>query len=161
MGEKEKVIFTAGSWDMFHVGHLNALNKAKDLGDKLIVAVTTDECINDYKKSYPVIPYDQRLKIIKNIKCVDVVIKQEKLFDIDLFLNTGADVYVVGTDWEHRYDNAELNWLRDNDKVYFQEYTKGVSTSYIKEKILKDSFNIIRALIKRELKEPEKKEDES
>lgn len=160
MGKKEKIIFTAGSWDMFHVGHLNVIMNAKELGKKLIVAVTTDECIAEYKGSLPVIPYKQRLQIIENVKGVDEVVMQEKLFDIDLFLNTGADLYVVGTDWKHRYDNKELNWLRDNKKVYFQEYTKGVSTSYIKEKILKDSFNIMRALIRRELKEPEKKENE-
>ena len=70
-----KVVLTYGTFDMFHVGHLNLLNRLKELGDTLIVGISTDE-FNIVKGKKTLIPYDQRVKIVENIKCVDLVISE-------------------------------------------------------------------------------------
>ena len=83
--KKEKIVLTYGTFDMFHIGHLNLLNRLKRLGDKLIVAVSTDE-FNSIKGKKTLIPFEQRALIVQNIKCVDMVISEEnweqKIYDI-------------------------------------------------------------------------------
>lgn len=133
----KKIILTGGSWDLFHTGHLNVLKKAKELGDFLIVAVSTDELIEKYKGLAPIMNYDQRSSIIKELKCVDKVVEQKNIFDIDQFLSLKADVFVVGDDWlgkEHLVPN--LKWLSENNFLRYVKYTKGLSSSMIKEKII-------------------------
>ena len=70
--KKEKIVLTYGTFDMFHIGHLNLLNRLKRLGDKLIVAVSTDE-FNSIKGKKTLIPFEQRALIVQNIKCADIV----------------------------------------------------------------------------------------
>lgn len=74
--KKEKIVLTYGTFDMFHIGHLNLLNRLKSLGDKLIVAVSTDE-FNSIKGKKTLIPFEQRALIVQNIKCVDMVISEK------------------------------------------------------------------------------------
>lgn len=133
--DNKKIIFTSGSFDLFHYGHLNILKKAKSLGDKLIVGVSTDALIKSYKKAYPIIPYKERVAIIKELKCVDSVVKQTKLVDIAQFKKLKADLFVLGDDWKDRYDNLGINWLREHKKIRFIPYTKHLSSSKIKTKI--------------------------
>ena len=77
-----KRVFTSGSFDLFHIGHLNILEKSAALGDELIVGVSTDELIEEYKGMKPIIPYEQRARIVASIKCVTKVVKQTKLTEI-------------------------------------------------------------------------------
>lgn len=82
--EKQKIrVFTSGSFDLFHIGHLNILEKSAALGDELIVGVSTDELIEKYKGMKPIIPFEQRFRIVSSIKCVSKVVKQTKLTDIN------------------------------------------------------------------------------
>jgi glycerol-3-phosphate cytidylyltransferase len=152
-GEKMKkiTVYTGGTFDLFHVGHLNLLKVAKQLGDYLIVAVSTNELVRSYKECYPVLNYRQRAAVIREIKYVDKVVKQEKIFDVDQFNKLGGDIFVVGDDWKERYDVHGLNWLRDHDKIVFLPYTKGLSTTDIKRKIIKDTYQIVTSDVKREL----------
>ncbi|MEK6900250.1 MAG: adenylyltransferase/cytidyltransferase family protein, partial [Nanoarchaeota archaeon] len=71
---KKTVVFTAGTWDLFHVGHLNLIKRSKELGDFLIVAVSTDELVVSYKKGPPAIPFDERAAILESCKYVDKVV---------------------------------------------------------------------------------------
>jgi len=149
MEKKYNIIFTTGSFDMLHYGHLNILKKAKSLGNFLIVGISTDSLIKKYKGLAPIIPYNERVAIIKELKFVDRVVKQTKLVDINQFKRLHADIFVLGDDWKKRYDNPGINWLRDNNKLYFIPYTKHLSTSKIKEKIIRNAVDIIQSQAKR------------
>lgn len=80
---------------------------------------------------------------------VDKVVKQEKLVDIEQFIRLKADLFVVGDDWRNRKDNPGINWLRDNNKIAFIPYTKRLSSSKIKEKIINNAVKIIKSQSKR------------
>ena len=102
--KKEKIVLTYGTFDMFHIGHLNLLNRLKSLGDKLIVAVSTDE-FNSIKGKKTLIPFEQRALIVQNIKCVDMVISEknweQKIDDIKKY---NVDIFAMGDDWKGKFD---------------------------------------------------------
>ena len=102
--KKEKIVLTYGTFDMFHIGHLNLLNRLKSLGDKLIVAVSTDE-FNSIKGKKTLIPFEQRALIVQNIKCVDMVISEknweQKIDDIKKY---NVDIFAMGEDWQGKFD---------------------------------------------------------
>ena len=99
-----KKIITYGTFDLFHIGHLNLLKRAKSLGDHLIVAVSSDE-FNAIKGKKTVIPFEHRAEIVRSIKCVDDVIREDnweqKVNDIK---NYGVDIFVMGDDWSGKFD---------------------------------------------------------
>ena len=128
-----KRVFTSGSFDLFHIGHLNILEKSAALGDELIVGVSTDELIEEYKGMKPIIPYEQRARIVASIKCVTKVVKH------------------IGDDWKGKYLEG-LEWMKNQpgkEVVYFP-YTPGVSTTKIKSDIIKSASDIIAAALSRE-----------
>lgn len=131
-------ILTGGTFDLFHSGHLNILAQAKSLGDYLIVAVSTDELVRTYKEE-PIMSFEDRCNILRHINYVDEVVPQNKLFDVSQFQEVGADYFVVGDDWKINTTNKGLNWFRQNGKLKFFPYTKGLSTTMIKEKIIKNA----------------------
>ena len=146
----KKIIFTGGTFDLFHAGHLNVLKKSKKLGDYLIVAVSTNKLIKMYKGTNPILNYNQRVAIIKELKCVDKVVKQTNIFDVEQFKALKADVFVIGDDWKGKEDSVPgLKWLKDNNYLAYVPYTKGLSSSLIKEKIIKHSVEILKAQNKR------------
>ena len=144
------VILTAGTFDLFHTGHIRILKKAKSKGDMLIVAVSSDELVKSYKGTCPILNYGQRKEIISELKCVDKVVKQTKLVDINQFKRLKATYFVLGDDWKNRYDNEGINWLRDNKKIIWLPYTKNLSTSKIKKQIIDNQDIIKKNLIIRE-----------
>lgn len=99
-----KTVITYGTFDLFHIGHLRLLQRAKALGDKLIVAVSTDE-FNLQKGKRAIMPFEHRVEIIKNLKCVDMVIPEEsweqKIEDIKRYK---VDIFVMGDDWKSKFD---------------------------------------------------------
>ncbi|QOG11268.1 glycerol-3-phosphate cytidylyltransferase [Arcobacter sp. FWKO B] len=125
-----KTVITYGTFDMFHIGHLNLLKRAKKLGDKLIVAVSTDE-FNSLKNKKSVICYEQRAKIVSHIDCVDKVIAEnsweQKIQDIQKY---NIDIFAIGDDWLGKFD-----FLKEFCEVVYLERTKNVSTSNLKNKI--------------------------
>jgi len=125
----KKVVITYGTFDLFHIGHLRLLQRAKQFGDFLIVAVSTDE-FNAIKGKSAVIPYEQRVEIVKNIKGVDLVIPEEtweqKIEDIKKY---NVDVLVMGENWKGKF-----NYLKDYGvEVVCLSRTKGISTTKIKK----------------------------
>ena len=151
MIKKKIVIYTAGSFDLFHYGHLNILLKAKELGDILIVGVSTNKLIKKYKKINPIIKYKERVLIIKNLKCVDKVIQQKSFFNEKQLKKYNIDIIVLGSDWKNT-SFPELEKLLTNLKIkmVYIPYTKHLSSSKIKEKIIRNSYDIIKSQIKKE-----------
>lgn len=147
---KKIVIYTAGSYDLFHFGHLNILLKAKKLGNHLIVGVSTDALISKYKNLKPIICYKDRVSIIKELKCVDKVIKQDRFFDIKQLKNYHINYIVLGDDWRGKKFPELDKCLKElNIKMIYIPYTKRLSTSSIKRKIIKNAVEIIEAQTKR------------
>lgn len=148
--KKKKIIYTAGSFDLFHFGHLNILLKAKQLGDYLIVGVSTDALISKYKGLKPIVCYRDRVAIIKALKCVDKIIKQDNFFDIKQLKRYHIYAIVLGDDWKGK-DFPELKKClkKLNLKMIYVPYTKRLSSSKIKEKIIRNAVDIIREQTKR------------
>lgn len=152
MAKKRKtVVFTSGSWDMFHVGHLKILERSKALGDYLVVGVSTEELITEYKGLPPVIPFEERLRIVRAIHCVDKAIKQTTLTEIAQLKKYEVDIVTIGTDWKGKHLDG-LEWMKSQPrkKVVYFPYTRGISTTGIKRKIIQSTYEIISAEFKRE-----------
>ena len=130
--KKEKIVLTYGTFDMFHIGHLNLLNRLKSLGDKLIVAVSTDE-FNSIKGKKTLIPFEQRALIVQNIKCVDMVISEknweQKIDDIKKY---NVDIFAMGDDWKGKFD-----FLKDYCEVVYLPRTQNISTTELKKELNK------------------------
>ena len=150
--ERKKIrVFTSGSFDLFHIGHLNILERSAALGDELIVGVSTDELIQHYKGMPPIIPFEQRFRIISSLKCVTKAVKQVKLTEVAQLQREDIDIVTIGDDWINKYLEG-LEWMKqqpDKEVVYFP-YTPDVSTTSIKKKIIESSSEIIRAALQRE-----------
>ena len=131
---KKKIIgYTAGVFDLFHIGHLKILQNAKSICDKLIVGVSTDELVYEYKKKYPVIPFSERIEIVRSIKYVDAVIAQEELNKIDIWKKVKFDLMVVGDDWYNskKWKKIDDDLIKKNIKVIYFPYTKNTSSTKI------------------------------
>ncbi len=124
------VVYTSGTFDMLHINHLKMIEYARALGDILIVGVNTDELVCSYK-SQPIIPFEERIALMKAIKGPDIVIPQRSLDHTDKVKKLNFDIFVVGDDWTGKYD-----YLKDLgvDVVYFP-YGAGISSSNLKKKI--------------------------
>ncbi len=135
------VVYTSGTFDMFHSNHLKMIKYARGLGETLIVGVSTDELVCSYKRP-PVIPFEERLAIIEALKYPDVVIPQHTLDHTDIVRKLNIDVFVVGDDWEGKYD-----YLKElGVAVFYFPYGDGVSSSSIKQEIL-NSYNEMKAKV--------------
>ena len=132
----ETVGYTSGVFDLFHVGHLNLLLRSKALCDRLIVGVTTDELVA-YKNASPVIPFEQRIEIIKNIRCVDLAIPQDDLDKFSMWRKLKFDMMFIGDDWfdTDRFKQYEDQLTSVGVKIVYLPYTEGVSTSDIKKSL--------------------------
>ena len=155
--ERKKIrVFTSGSFDLFHIGHLNILERSAALGDELIVGVSTDELIQHYKGMPPIlpisiIPFEQRFRIISSLKCVTKAVKQVKLTEVAQLQREDIDIVTIGDDWINKYLEG-LEWMKQQpgkEVVYFP-YTPDVSTTSIKKKIIESTSEIIRAALQRE-----------
>ena len=124
--------YTAGVFDLFHIGHLNLLKNAKGMCDKLIVGVTTDE-LATYKGKYPVIPFSDRIEIVRNVKCVDAAVAQDDMNKLEMCKKLRASIMFVGDDWYHspRWDEYEKEFEKENIQIVYFPYTRGISSTQI------------------------------
>ncbi|MBB6480745.1 glycerol-3-phosphate cytidylyltransferase [Spirochaeta isovalerica] len=148
-----KTIITYGTFDMFHIGHLKLLKRLSKLGDKLIVAVSTDE-FNSVKGKKVLIPYKHRAEIVRSIKFVDEVIPEtrweQKIEDVEKY---NVDIFAIGEDWKGKFD-----FLKDKCEVVYLERTPNVSTTELKKSLkhlltisqddLKQAFDVLETLRK-------------
>ena len=128
-----KKVITYGTFDLFHVGHLRLLQRVKNLGQHLIVAISTDD-FNAVKGKKTLIPYEQRKEIVENIKCVDLVIPEtcweQKIEDIKKY---EIDIFAMGNDWEGKFD-----FLKEYCEVVYLPRTEDISSTEIKKQM--DAF---------------------
>lgn len=129
--------YTTGVFDLFHIGHLNVLKSAKALCDKLIVGVSVDELVL-YKNKHPVIPFIERMEIVRNIKCVDVVVPQESMDKLDAYRHYKFDIMFVGDDWykTEKWQEFEQEFKALDVKIIYFPYTKGTSSTLINQTLL-------------------------
>ena len=140
MDDMKKVVgYTTGVFDMFHIGHLNILRKAKEKCDYLIVGVSTDELCSSYKGKEPIIPFEERKAIVEAIKYVDEVRPQEDRDKFAAWQRIGFDIMFVGDDWKGKPLFAELEKRFLDVGVTIEDfpYTQGTSATILREKILK------------------------
>ena len=130
MIKDKTVVYTSGTFDMLHYNHLKMIEYARALGDILIVGVNTDELVASYK-STPIVPFEERLALMKAIKGPDIVIPQKSLNHTDKVKKLHFDVFVVGDDWVGKYDYLEEMGIT---VVYFP-YGDGVSSTNLKQRI--------------------------
>ncbi len=136
--EKKRIIgYTTGVFDMFHIGHLNILKRAKEQCDYLIVGVSTDELCKSYKKKEPIIPYEERKAIIEAIKYVDEVIPQIDRNKFAAWQRIGFDIMFVGDDWKNSplFTELEKKFKDVGVKIVFFPYTKTTSSTILREKL--------------------------
>lgn len=138
--KKYKLGFTAGVFDLFHVGHLNLFERCKKKCESLIVAVCDDDYVRNVKHKEPVFSIEERVRIIGALKCVDrvVIVTAEEVEDKMLaYEKFGFDVLFSGDDWKgsERYRKTEEQFSAVGVSIEYLPYTQGVSTSQIKEKM--------------------------
>ena len=126
--------YTCGVYDLFHIGHLNLLKNAKGLCDKLIVGVTVDELVA-YKHKKAVIPFSERIEIVRNIKFVDAAIPQENIDKYEMWKKLHFDILFVGDDWYDTpsWKEMEKRFEAVGVRVVYFPYTKTISSTIIRD----------------------------
>lgn len=137
--KKHNIGYTTGVFDMFHIGHLNMIKRAKEQCEYLIVGVSTDELVNSYKGHYPVIPLEQRLAIVEAIRWVDKAVLQTSMDKIDAWKELHFDALFHGSEWKNTplYNKIEQQFADLGVDVIFFEPTKGISSTILRDKIKK------------------------
>ena len=135
--KKYKIGYTTGTFDLFHVGHLNLLERAKEQCEILIVGVSTDELVEEYKKRKPIIPFNERIGIIAALKCVDGVIPQTSMDKIDAWEKIHYDALFHGDDWKYTklYNDIEKQLEKLGVPCIYFSYTNNISSKKIRKQI--------------------------
>lgn len=130
--------YTTGVYDLFHVGHLNLLRNAKAMCDKLIVGVSTDELVS-YKFKKSVIPFAERMDIVRSIRYVDAVIPQETMDKFETWKKLKFNVMFVGDDWylTDKWQELEKQFFDIGVKIVYFPYTKGTSSTLLNQVLRK------------------------
>jgi len=129
---KDEIVgYTTGVFDLFHVGHLRLLNRAKSKCDRLIVGVSTDELVEEYKRKKPVIPFEERAEIVSALKCVDEVVPQKHRDKVAAYHEIKFDIMFVGSDWKGSdlFNEVESELAGHGVDVVYFEYTNNVSST--------------------------------
>jgi glycerol-3-phosphate cytidylyltransferase len=134
-------LYTGGTFDLFHYGHVNFLKQCKKLASTVIVSLNTDEFIEQYKGSSPIIPFNERREMLLSCKYVDSVIENIGSSDSKVSIKSvSPDIIAIGDDWARKDYYSQMNftqrWLDDNNiTLIYIPYTSGISTTLIKEKL--------------------------
>ncbi|ENP8456979.1 adenylyltransferase/cytidyltransferase family protein [Photobacterium damselae] len=133
----KKIGYTTGVFDMFHIGHLNLLKRAKLECDYLIVGVTTDELSAQAKGKKPIIPLVERMEIVENIKFVDEVIPQVNYDKYEAWRNIGFDKMFVGDDWKgsNKWNELEKEFNSLGVEIVYFPYSKNTSSTVLRKKL--------------------------
>ena len=132
------VVYTVGTFDLLHVGHLALLNHCKALGDILAVGVASDEVVNMYKPNVPIVPLEQRIEMLRALACVDIVRPYHELEYVSGCKALDVDIFVVGEDWGKKPHNLDVdNYIKDIGKQIEQvHYNPRTSSTKIKQMVL-------------------------
>ena len=139
MEKKFKIGYTTGVYDMFHIGHLNILRRAKEQCDFLIVGVTTDELCYQRKQKYPIINEVERMTIVEAIRYVDKVVLQTDMEKIRPVKELKANAVFVGSDWKgtEAWKQYEKEFAEVGCTVVYLDHTDGISSSMLRDKLKK------------------------
>lgn len=135
--KKYKIGYTTGVYDMFHIGHLNILRRAKDFCETLIVGVTTDELCFKRKQKYPIINEKDRLAIVESVRYVDKAVYQTDMEKIRPVKDMNIDVVFVGSDWKGTdvWNYYESEFAKVGCDVIYFDHTDGISSTLLRTKI--------------------------
>ena len=135
------IVYTVGTFDLLHVGHLALLNHCKSLGNILVVGVASDAVVNMYKPNVPVVPLEQRVEMLEALSCVDIVRPYHQLEYVSGCKAVDVDIFVVGEDWGKKPHNLDVNnYIRKMDKEIAQfTYNPRTSSTKIKKIVLAQS----------------------
>jgi len=131
--DNKVIVYAAGTWDMFHVGHLNILKAAKALGDILIVGVSTDELVMEYKGHHPLLSYEDRTAVVASCRYVDAVVPQRTLEKDEQLKKLDVDILVVGDDWWEQKVKGHDFMVKEGKRVVYLPYTTGRSSSTLRK----------------------------
>lgn len=132
-----KIGYTTGVFDLFHIGHLNVLKRAKEQCDYLIVGVSTDEVVKNYKHKCPVIPFEERVEIVSAIRYVDRVVPQTNMDKISAWNQLHFDVMFHGDDWKgsDMYTEIQRQFDERGVALVFLPHTRGTSSTMLAERL--------------------------
>lgn len=135
--KKYKIGYTTGTFDLFHIGHLNVLRKAKEQCEYLVVGVSTDELVKEYKHKLPFVPFEERMAIVQAIKYVDEVVPQTSLDKTKAWDTLHFDVLFHGDDWKgtELYNDIEEKLGKHGVAIEYLPHTRGISSTDIKKKL--------------------------
>ena len=126
------IVYTVGTFDLLHVGHLALLNHCKLLGDILVVGVASDAVVKMYKPNVPIVPLEQRVEMLEALSCVDIVRPYYQLEYVSGCKEVGADIFVVGEDWGKKPHNLDVNnYLREMGKEIVKVTYNSRTSSFI------------------------------
>ena len=136
MMKKYKIGYTQGTFDMFHIGHLNLLHQASELCDSLIVGVNRDQLVNEYKHKVPVVNEHDRAAIVAELRCVDKVVLCDTLSKTNAWQRLHFDAVFIGNDWQgnDRWRKTENDLKPLGAEVVYLQHTDGVSSSLLRTK---------------------------
>ena len=131
-------VYTVGTFDLLHIGHLDLLEYCATLGDKFIVGVASDAVVGSYKRNVPVIPLDQRMRMLKALKCVDDVVSYDTLEYVKNCKDLDIDIFVIGEDWGDKPHNIAVEkFLKSKGKKIVQvSYNPQTSSTKIKQNVV-------------------------
>jgi len=132
------VVYTVGTFDLLHVGHLALLEYCASLGDTVAVGIASDEVVKLYKPNIPAIPLEQRIEMLQALRCVNIVIPYYELDYLTVCEKVKADIFVIGEDWGRKPHNQDVeNYFNDQGKKVVQiRYSPRTSSTKIKQNII-------------------------
>jgi glycerol-3-phosphate cytidylyltransferase len=132
------IVYTVGTFDLLHVGHLALLNHCKTLGEVVAVGVASDKVVNLYKPHVPVIPLNQRMEMLEALHCVDIVRPYYELEYVSGCKELKADIFVIGGDWSRNLPNLDVEaYLKAEGKQIIQiSYNPRTSSTKIKQIVI-------------------------
>jgi len=135
------LVYTVGTFDMVHVGHLDLLEYCATLGDKFVVGVASDKVVGSYKRNVPVIPLDQRMRMLNALGCIDDVVSYDTLNYVDNCKDLNVDIFVIGEDWGNKPHNIAVEkYLKDKGaKIVQVSYNPLTSSTKIKQNVVAQS----------------------
>jgi len=132
------IVYTVGTFDLLHVGHLALLKHCETLGDVVAVGVASDSVVKSYKFNVPVIPLDQRVEMLNALNCVDIVRPYHELEYVTACAELDVDIFVIGEDWGKKPHNIAVEtYLKDHGKRIVQvSYNSRTSSTRIKQNVI-------------------------
>lgn len=140
------IVYTVGTFDLLHVGHLALLNRCRTLGDVVAVGVASDEVVNLYKPNVPVIPLNQRMEMLEALQCVDIVRPYHELEYVSGCKELNVDLFVIGEDWGRNPHNLDVeSYLAAAGKKIIQvSYNPRTSSTKIKQTVVAQTSPVLR-----------------